>query len=213
MSSDNDKCFQCQETGHLACYCTHIRCFDCDKYGHVAMQTVLIKYHLQAHQHTVEVIPPVGMIDPHLGIIATTGIPTMIIKTGRGPVIPDLTHTILDTGVPAAMTTTGVTPDCFIDLHVVAPHNTGSSSSYCYCRDTPHCRSSSHRNLSRDDSRSRPHKSHRQHYKPAQGSSSNSQTMPWKNKDRRHKQVTIDNPSSEYYSSDDQDSDSEDDLN
>ena len=37
--------------------------------------------------------------------------------------------------------------------------------------------------------------------------------LPWKNKDRRHKQVTIDDPSSEYYSSDEQDSDSENDLN
>ena len=36
MSSD-DKCFQCQETGHMACYCPHIRCFNCNKYGHVAM--------------------------------------------------------------------------------------------------------------------------------------------------------------------------------
>ena len=86
--------------------------------------TALIKYHLQAHQHTVEVIPPVGMIGPHLGTIATTGIPTMIIKTGTGPVIPDLTHAILDTGVTAAMTPAGVTPNCFIDLHVVAPHAT-----------------------------------------------------------------------------------------
>ena len=24
MSSDNNKCFQCQETGHMACYCPHI---------------------------------------------------------------------------------------------------------------------------------------------------------------------------------------------
>ena len=32
-------------------------------------------------------------------------------------------------------------------------------------------------------------------------------------KDRRHKQVKIDDPPSEYYSSDEQDSDSEDDLN
>ena len=37
--------------------------------------------------------------------------------------------------------------------------------------------------------------------------------MPWKHKDRGHKQVTIDDPPSEYYSSDEQDSDSEDDLN
>ena len=37
--------------------------------------------------------------------------------------------------------------------------------------------------------------------------------MLWKPKDRRHKQVTIDDPPSEYYSSEEQDSDSEDDLN
>ena len=43
---------------------------------------------------------------------------------GTGSVIPDPAHTILDTGVTAAMTPTGVTPDHFIDLHVVAPHAT-----------------------------------------------------------------------------------------
>ena len=37
MSSDEDKCFQCQELGHMACYCPHIWCFDCDEYGHVAV--------------------------------------------------------------------------------------------------------------------------------------------------------------------------------
>ena len=37
MSSDEDKCFQCQELGHMACYCPHIRCFDCNDYGHVAV--------------------------------------------------------------------------------------------------------------------------------------------------------------------------------
>ena len=35
MSSDDDKCFQCQETGHMACYCPCIRCFNSDDYGHV----------------------------------------------------------------------------------------------------------------------------------------------------------------------------------
>ena len=36
MSSDDDKCFQCQETGHMAHHCPHIRCFDCNNYGHIA---------------------------------------------------------------------------------------------------------------------------------------------------------------------------------
>ena len=37
MSSDNDRCFQCQEVGHMARYCPHIHCYDCNNYGHVAM--------------------------------------------------------------------------------------------------------------------------------------------------------------------------------
>ena len=35
MSNDDDKCFQCQELGHMACHCPLIRCFDCDEYGHI----------------------------------------------------------------------------------------------------------------------------------------------------------------------------------
>ena len=37
MSSNNDRCFQCQEVGHMARYCPHIHCYDCNNYGHVAM--------------------------------------------------------------------------------------------------------------------------------------------------------------------------------
>ena len=37
MSSDQEKCFQCQEIGHMAHYCSHIKCYVCDNYGHVAM--------------------------------------------------------------------------------------------------------------------------------------------------------------------------------
>ena len=37
MSSDNDRCFQCQEIGHMAHYCPHIWCYNCDNNGHVAM--------------------------------------------------------------------------------------------------------------------------------------------------------------------------------
>ena len=37
MSSNNDRCFQCQEVSHMALYCPHIRCYNCDNYRHVAM--------------------------------------------------------------------------------------------------------------------------------------------------------------------------------
>ena len=37
MSSDNERCFQCQEVGHMAHYCPLIQCYDCDNYRHVAM--------------------------------------------------------------------------------------------------------------------------------------------------------------------------------
>ena len=33
--------------------------------------TAQIRYHCQAHRHAAEVMPPTGMIDPPLGIIAT----------------------------------------------------------------------------------------------------------------------------------------------
>ena len=89
-------------------------------------QTALIKYHLQAHQHAAEITPPVGMTDAHLGIIATPGIPTKIIGTDTCSVIPDPTHIIPNTGVTAAMTPTGVTPDHFIDLHVIGLYATGA---------------------------------------------------------------------------------------
>ena len=56
----------------------------------------LIKYHHQAHQHTTEVTPLVGMIDPPLGIIATPDVPAMITKIGTGSVIPDPTHITMD---------------------------------------------------------------------------------------------------------------------
>ena len=36
MSSEDVKCFQCQELGYMACHCPHIQCFNCDEYSHVA---------------------------------------------------------------------------------------------------------------------------------------------------------------------------------
>ena len=37
MSSEDDKCFQWQESGHIAHHFPNIRCFDCDEYRHIAV--------------------------------------------------------------------------------------------------------------------------------------------------------------------------------
>ena len=37
MTTDQDKCFQCQEVGHMVHYCPRIKCYDFNNYGHVAM--------------------------------------------------------------------------------------------------------------------------------------------------------------------------------
>ena len=122
--------------------------------------TALIKYHCQ---HAAEVTPLAGVIDPPLGIISTPDIPIMITRIGTGSVVPDPTHITMDIGVAAVMTPARAAPDHSTDPHIHDYSCHRSSSSYRYCHDTPHCRSSSHRNLSQDDSRSQPHKSHRQH--------------------------------------------------
>ena len=175
-------------------------------------QIALTEYHPQAHWHDTEITPLADVTDQHLRIIATPGDLNMNIETGTDSVDPDLSPITPDIGVTVIVILTEALLDHFISLHHSSSHHR-SSSTYCYHHDTPHFSSSSCRHFSRDDSRSRTHKSNRQHYKPAQRSSSSSQSTPWKPRDRRHKQVTIDDPPSEYYSSDAQDSESEDDLN
>ena len=210
MSSDNDRCFQCQEISHMACYCPHIQCSDCDNYQHVAMDCP-------------DKIPPSGT----LACCRSNANNRHDRSSSRHHNHTRHSHRDYKDRSKFSHSWSHSHNHRYRSSHHDS-HRSHSrsfhrpsrhsfschkiSSSYHYCRDTLHCRSSSYRNLSRDDSRSW-HKSQKQHYKPAQGSSSSSQATPWKHKNKRQKQVTIDDPPSEYYSSDDCDSDSEDDLN
>ena len=211
MSSDNDRCFQCQEIGHMACYCPHIRCYDRDNYGHVAMDCP-------------DKILPSGTPACHR---------TDTNNRSRKPTPRHHSHTRCShhdcrdrsrfshsQSHPRNHSYRSSSHQDPCRSHSRSFHRSShcsflcdrSSSSFHCHHNTPHHRLSSHRNTSWDDSRSQ-HKSRRQHYRPAKGSSSTSQASSWKHKDKRHKQVTIDDPPSEYYSSDDNENDSDDDLN
>ena len=37
MSHEEDCCFQCQESGHIACHCPNVHCFECDEYRHIVV--------------------------------------------------------------------------------------------------------------------------------------------------------------------------------
>ena len=85
------------------------------------------------------------------------------------------------------MTPAAVTPDCFIDLHIVALHATAAQAHTA--TTMKHHIADPHPIEISPEMTAGPNHTNpcKQHYKPAQGSSSSSQTMPWKNKDRRHK--------------------------
>ena len=86
--------------------------------------TALIRYHHQAHQHTAEIMPPLGMICHPLDIIVTPDVLAMIIKIGPGLVVPDPIHITMDIGVAAIMTPIEATPGHFTDLHDKVSHAT-----------------------------------------------------------------------------------------
>ena len=109
MSNDDDRCFQCQEHGHIARNCPNIRCFECDEYGHIVMdsphkipplgtpakhhQSKLHKsYHARScsRHHNIEAI-----LGHNIGIVATIkGVAhnTQIPHTGVIAINPTVTH-------------------------------------------------------------------------------------------------------------------------
>ena len=210
ISSDNDKCFQCQETGHMACYCPHIRCFDCNNYGRVTADFP-DKIPPSAHQHNAGITPLVDVTGQHLRT-ATPDVLTATIETGTDSANLDLAHTTSDIEVTVIVITTEAILDHFINHHTRAPCFTEVSVDTTTAV-THHIADPHHIDIYPEETVDP------EHISPA-GNIINQHTdhLPVYsqypgNLRTRHKQVTIDDPPSEYYSSDEQHSDSEDDLN
>ena len=83
-----------------------------------------IRYHCLAHWHITERTLPTGMIDPHLGLIATPDTHTMITRTDTGSVIPNVTHIAIETGVSAISTLVEATWGHSTDLPNAVSHAT-----------------------------------------------------------------------------------------
>ena len=214
MSSDDDKCIQRQELGHMACHCPHIKCSDCDEDGHVAADCPDKKSHHQVHEQGTEITVPTqdDVRDPHLAITIEIGTITMIIRTDIGLASQDPIPKVIATGVTVKVTHKGVIAGPITNPHTAAHHAT-ETQVHTTTNETLHTEDPHHRSFSRHHSRSRPHASHNHNHKISSKPSYSSDQTAWKNKDRKYKQVTIDDPPSNYYSSDEQASKSYDDLN
>ena len=203
MTTDQDRCFQCQEVGHMAHYCPHIKCYDCDNYGYVDMDCP-------------DKILPSGMPARHRpGPSGRNQRSSSQYHRNSSHSQHEHRRSRYSCSQSRPHDHSNRSSSCLApcrsrsrSFHRSSHHhfscNRSSSLHHHHC-DTPHCRHSTSRHTSRDDSRSH-HRTKQQHYKPSQGSS-------WKSKDRKHKQVTIDDPPSDSYSSDDSDRSLDDDLN
>ena len=214
MSSDDDKCFQCQESGHMAWCCPCIKCFDCDEYGHVAADCP-------------DKIPPSGKPARHRNNSSnmrwcdrSTPCNTHHnrhhycdhqdrhrFNRSRSHSCNHRYRSNSHSDSQRSHSRSHHQP-----THCSTSHHRNSST-YRYWWDTPHRRPSSHRSFSSDHSRSRPDISYKHNHKASSKLSYSSDWTAWKNKDKKYKQVTIDDQPSEYYSSDDQSNVSKEDLN
>ena len=168
--------------------------------------------YLQACQQDTGTTTLLDMIDKHLRVIITPGITTLTIMIGTGSVDLDLTPKILDIGVTVIVTLAEVTLDPFTNPHAAAHHAT-EGQAHTTTAETHHTADPHHAGVSPKMTAD-----------PEHAHPENTITKPQKD----HLPVHIQHPGSlrtgstnrlqlmthhqSYYSSDEQDSDSEDDL-
>ena len=174
--------------------------------------TAQIRYCHLVHQHATGLTPMIGVGDPPLDITVTPEAHAMITETDLDSAAPNPTPITTAIGVVATMTLAEVTPDLSTDLPIAASHMAGALVPIA--ATMTHLTADLHligilpkmtADLNTDpesntiDQPEDLHPLHRHHL-------GNIRT-------RDTKQVTIDDPLSEYYSSDDNESNSDDDLN
>ena len=163
-------------------------------------QIALTKYHLHAHQQDAGTTPLVGMTDQHLRVITTPDITTMTIGIGTDSVDLNPPHITPDIGVTVAVILTEVALDPFTSPHIVV-HCTTEAQAHTATAKTHHTTDLHHAEISPEMTADLGHTN-----------TTNTITKPLKDhlpvhnqhhgSPRKYKQVTIDDPPSEYYSSD-----------
>ena len=208
IASEDDQCFQCQESGHIARHCPNMRCFDCDEYGHIAVDCP-------------DRIPPSGTSAHHKRHHPNTRHHTRSTSRHchRDRCRYNRSRSQSHSHRYQSHSCNNSHRSHSRSYHR-CPHRSTShhchSSTYHYCCDTPHRRSSSCRSSSthsRDCSRPRTCTPYKPSKTTSSKPSSSSSRTTVKNQDKKHRRVTIDDPQSDYYSSDDTSGDSEYDLN
>ena len=206
-SSDDNKCFQCQESGHMAWHCPCIKCFDCDEYGHVAADWA-------------DKIPPSGTPawhrNHHSSMRHHTRSTSHHNNRGRHRFNRSRLHSHSHRCSSHSQSNSQRSHSRSYHRHPCRSTSCHKhSTTHHHQWDMPHRRSSLHTSSSTHsrDCIGLNHVPHiNQPYGSSQSSYSSNRTA-WENKDKKHKQVTIDDPLSDYYSSDKPSIESDDDLN
>ena len=203
MSKEEDQCFQCQELGHIACHWPNIHCFECNEYGHIVADC--------PHQ-----IPPSGTPACHHRCDSKNRHHTR--STFRNHNWDRYRHSRSRLQSQPHRHRSHSHHDSHKghsrSHHRDSRHHHRSTLWCCFCHDTPHQRSFSHRNFathSRDCSRSCSNSAFKPSKKIPYNSSSHSSRTPVKSQDDRHPRVMIDDPQTDSYSTDASFSESEED--
>ena len=93
MSHEEDRCFKCQESEHIACNCPNVYCFKCDEYGHIIVNCPhqIPPSSTPAHDHRPKSIAGTAL-DQLLTTITRTYIDT--VDQDHSPIPADITVTV-----------------------------------------------------------------------------------------------------------------------